>query len=262
MANRIQIGTLVSAHVGPYEPSPSPQGGPLRARIQGKVLASVGPGEWVVEWSNGLIARQQAKSMRIESPPTTNGSSKNPVSGAAAPTEVVDNGNQGGNSCPAEAGPSAPSGSAAAPVAGSAPSGALCAVGSLRSGSTSVPSSGGSTAPPTIFTVVPSSATSISTGSLGVDDLGVGDQDELYYGSDNDEGIPIEEDFRAEQAACVKRLAASCLPGSTVVGDSWFGSVKVCMCRLCLLLADADADADASLLVMMTDARVYRQPSP
>ena len=186
MANRIQIGTLVSAHVGPYEPSPSPQGGPLRARIQGKVLASVGRGEWVVEWSNGLIARQQAKSMRIESPPTTTGSSKNPVSGPAAPTEVVDNGNQGGNSCPAGAGPSAPSGSAAAPVAGSAPSGALCAVGSLRSGSTSVPSSGGSTAPPTIFTVVPSSATSISTGSLGVDDLGVGDQDDLYYGSDKD----------------------------------------------------------------------------
>ena len=30
-------------------------------------------------------------------------------------------------------------------------------------------------------------------------------------------------------AACVKRLSESCPPGSTVVGDSWFGSIKVCL---------------------------------
>ena len=30
-------------------------------------------------------------------------------------------------------------------------------------------------------------------------------------------------------AACVRRLADCCPPGSTIVGDSWFGSIKVCL---------------------------------
>ena len=37
-------------------------------------------------------------------------------------------------------------------------------------------------------------------------------------------------------AACVKRLSEGCPPGSTVVGDSWFGSTKVRMLPLLLLL--------------------------
>lgn len=162
MTYRIEIGTRVSARVGPYEPPTSTGGRPLKARVDGKVLASGGPGEWVVEWSSGVISRQHAKSMRIISPPTTAGSSQNPVSGTVARTEVVDNGNQGASVVPAGAGPSATPSSAAMPFPPSAPSGAPSPVGSTPNGSTPAPSSGDSTAPPTIWSAAPSSATNVS----------------------------------------------------------------------------------------------------
>ena len=213
MANRIQIGTLVSARVGPFEPSLSPQGRPLRARIQGKVLGSSGTRERVVEWSNGYITRHQANAMRIESPPPTTDSSRNPVSGTVATTEVVDNGHQGANTNPAGAGPSVARGSAATPVSPSAPSGAPCAVGPVGSGSTPVPSSGGSTAPPTILSVAPSSATNVSD----IDSIVSEEQNDLLNDSDDGDDIPIEPDVRAEQVQADREALHRLLGVTTTV---------------------------------------------
>ena len=207
MSNRIQIGSTVSARVGPYEPSQSTTGRPLKARVNGKVLSSVGLGEWVVEWFDGLISRQAGKSMRIESQPNSAGNSVIPNSNSAGSTEVVDNAEGHVNPNTAGAGPSVPRGSPPTAPPPSDGTSVLPSVGSAASGSTTPGSSGNSTAPPTILSAAPSSLTTL--GSVFESDATDDPPDLAYDSEDDDTGPDVEPDvheekIRADRAALLR----------------------------------------------------------
>ena len=56
---------------------------------------------------------------------------------------------------------------------------------------------------------------------------------EIQEGKEAMRALPLAREMGVT-AACTLRLAESCAPGATLLGDSWFGSVKVCLMHVCL----------------------------